>query len=215
MKFLNFQILGVAMLIVDTFAATMGEQERGATNEMQNAQGEVERRGGGILMPRGQLEVERRAADCEEPWIAVNGIPDKCYLYLNSGSMMDYESSNDLCTQWQPWSRLFTPMTRQEMQSVELALIPDTVRNTISGRYFTSFVGNASGTQQYSSNSFPFEMVNKDLWAKNEPNVGGPQCVLGKQPEKDDSRAGLCDVVCTNGYLGSGHSVICEVTRFN
>ena len=199
MKFLNFQILGVAMLIVDTFAATMGEQERGATNEMQKAQGEV----------------ERRAAGCEEPWIAVNGIPGKCYLYLNSGSMMDYESSNDLCTQLQPWSRLFTPMTRQEMQSVELALIPDTVRNTISGRYFTSFVGNASGTQQYSSNSFPFEMVNKDLWAKDEPNVGGPQCVLGKQPEKGDSRAGLCDVVCTTGYLGSGHSVICEVTRIN
>ena len=136
MKFLKIQFLGVAMLIVNTFAAPLDEEERGETKEMQNAQGEVERREKGILMQRGQWEVERRAADCEKPWVAVNGIPDKCYLYLQSGSRMDYEASNALCTQWQPWSRLFTPMTGQELLSVELALIPDTVRNTISGRYF-------------------------------------------------------------------------------
>merc|ERR1719322_652766 len=190
------------------------EERANQKNMMQN-----ERADKANLMQNGEeradnANMERRTVDCEEPWKAVSGFPDKCYLYPTS--TMEYETSNALCTERHQWSRLFTPMSMQERESVELALIPDTVRNTTSGRYYTSFVGNASGTQQYSSNSFPFEMVNKDLWAKSEPNVGGPQCVLAfpQPPEKNDNRVGLCDVPCTTNQW-SGNSVVCEVARMN
>jgi len=183
-------------------------------------------RGERYEMQSAKSEVERRVVDCEEPWRAVNGFPDKCYLYLYStSSQLGYKPSNALCTAWQPWSRLFTPMTKQEMQSVEMALFPNTGYFTnfttwVSSRYFTSFVGNASGTavgeKQYFSNSYPFETLNKDLWAESEPNVGGPQCVMAKQPEiSGDKREGLCDVDCGTDYNGAGQSVICEVKRMS
>merc|ERR1712226_1506355 len=92
--------------------------------------------------------MKRRTVDCEEPWKAVSGFPDKCYLYLYSTSTMEYETSNALCTERHQWSRLFTPMSMQELDSVELALIPDTVRDTFSGRYYTSFVKQDSDSRQ-------------------------------------------------------------------
>merc|ERR1711941_191096 len=109
------------------------------------------------------------------------------------------ETSNALCTERHQWSRLFTPMSMQERDSVELALIPDTVRNRTSGRYYTSFV-------KFASNSFPFEGLNKTLWASGEPNVS-QNCVLAKRQKNPDDREGLCNVPCTaNGW--SGNSVV-------
>merc|ERR1719461_1842061 len=195
--------------------------KRDQKNMMQNADGKRDQKN---MMQNGQeradnVNMERRTVDCEEPWKAVSGFPDKCYLYLYSTSTMEYETSNALCTERHQWSRMFTPMSMQELDSVELALIPDTVRDTYSGRFYTSFVKFASedgnGTQ-FASNSFPFEGLNKTLWAHAEPSAETnplQTCVLAKRKDNDD-REGLCNVPCTaNGW--SGNSVVCEVARMN
>jgi len=196
-----------------------GEERADRKNMMQNGQERADQKN---MMQNGQERVDnanmkRRTVDCEEPWKAVSGFPDKCYLYLYSTSTMEYETSNALCTERHQWSRLFTPMSMQELDSVELALIPDTVRDTFSGRYYTSFVKFASedgNGSQYASNSFPFEGLKKDLWASGEdPFDLSQNCVLAKRQDSD-SRQGLCNVPCTaNKY--SGNSVVCEVARMN
>merc|ERR1711879_793807 len=192
--------------------------KRDQKNMMQNADGKRDQRN---MVQNGEeradnANMERRTVDCEEPWKAISGFPDKCYLYLYSTSTMEYETSNALCTERHQWSRLFTPMSMQERDSVELALIPDTVRNRTSGRFYTSFVKFASedgNATQFASNSFPFEGLNIPLWASGEPNVS-QNCVLAKRKENPDYREGLCNVPCTaNGW--SGNSVVCEVARMN
>merc|ERR1712117_547617 len=152
-----------------------GEERADNANLMQNGEERADQKN---MMQNGEeradnANMERRTEDCEEPWKAVSGFPDKCYLYLYSTSKMEYETSNALCTERHQWSRLFTPMSMQELDSVELALIPDTVRDTTSGRFYTSFVKFASedgNATQFASNSFPFEGLNETLWASGEPN---------------------------------------------
>merc|ERR1711953_486687 len=45
MKLFTFQFLGVAMLMVNAFAAPLSEERQGQTNEMQNRPGGEEKRG--------------------------------------------------------------------------------------------------------------------------------------------------------------------------
>merc|ERR1711879_87462 len=191
--------------------------KRDQKNMMQNADGKRDQRN---MMQNGEeradnANMERRTVDCEEPWKAISGFPDKCYLYLYSTSTMEYETSNALCTERHQWSRLFTPMSMQERDSVELALIPDTVRNTTSGRFYTSFVKFASedgNATQFASNSFPFEGLNIPSGPVLSPMC--PRIVYWLNDKKILTTEKDC-AMSPAPLMGGPATVLCEVARMN
>jgi len=210
MKLSTIQFLGVAMLIVNTFAAPLSEEMH--TRGERNA-----------IHTRGENEMQAREdVGCLGNWSSVDNFP-KCYFYSFFEDGKDFEEANNFCAT--AGARLFTPASLEEMQSVPETLFSPEFQNSTKASFFTSYV--QFNWQQwkdpepmvFASNAFPFEAVPDELWDAGEPGDWTPSLMepcsfsvtgTAKDWNYDDyqwyHKLRLHDVLCDSKW----NTVICE-----
>jgi len=182
-------------------------------------------------------------ATCTAPLMAVNGVPDKCFWYAYLDVPMTNEFLINLCGSEALGGegKLFRPTSRDELDRVNITMIPEILQEKYAGQYpvdFTKYTLN-KGSQWTSPNTncvgvsadfpkdeqketvwgtytCPFELMAPGMWARGEPNNSGgnEDCVHGGWDYGSDSDGpnyGLNDKACSMTY----HSVICEFPSEN
>jgi len=178
-------------------------------------------------------------ATCTAPLMAVNGVPDKCFWYAYLDVPMTNEFLINLCGSEALGGegKLFRPTSRDELDRVNITMIPEILQEKYAGIYPVDFTKyeKYNGTVWTSPNTncvgfpadfpkdeqketvwgtytCPFELMAPGMWARWEPNnIGGNQdCVNGGWDWTNDYY-GLNDTPCDYKY----HSVICEFPSAN
>jgi len=178
-------------------------------------------------------------ATCTAPLMAVNGVPDKCFWYAYLDVPMTNEFLINLCGSEALGGegKLFRPTSRDELDRVNITMIPEILQEKYAGQYpvdFTKYTLN-KGSQWTSPNTncvgvsadfpkdeqketvwgtytCPFELMAPGMWATGEPNNVGPgeeDCAHGGWDY--GANYGINDKSCDYTY----HSVICEFPSEN
>jgi len=179
-------------------------------------------------------------ATCTAPLMAVNGVPDKCFWYAYLDVPMTNEFLINLCGSEALGGegKLFRPTSRDELDRVNITMIPKILHENWKGQYpvdftkYTLYKGSV-WTSQYTNcvgvpadfpkdeqnetvwgtYTCPFELMAPGMWAKGEPNNdhGGIEyCVHGGW-DHAGTNYGLNDIKCSYEF----HSVICEFPSEN
>jgi len=197
MQFFTCLFLGVAMLIVNTFAAPLSE-------EMQALEE--------------QSYMHERGSECQFPWKAVDGF-QKCYKYEYSEEVIEYPDANQYCIGSKPGARLFTPSSVDETKKVDAAMIPSSVSGNARS-FWTGYVqyawqlANPKGPLLYAANAYPFEPLPKGMWAAGQPQDWEPYqepCTVGGAEVGAPGLIGDTGCVWTGSSPWfKGHTILCE-----
>jgi len=147
------------------------------------------------------------SAQCPGNTRAVDGYPNKCYLYSYQDQGMDWDAQNSYCHRAiveGAHGRLFTPESKKELNDVQNALNPP--QSMPDKQYYTDYIRYASpdSTQNvYASATSPHIIMPSELWASGQPQFGareGADCTYGNY------NWGLADYWCS----AKKTSIICE-----
>jgi len=181
-------------------------------------------------------------ATCTAPLMAVNGVPDKCFWYAYLDVPMTNKFLINLCQKGSyalgGEGKLFRPTSRDELDRVNITMIPEIFQKDAKGTYPVDFTKYTlyNGTVWTSPNTYcvgfpkdfpkdeqketvwgtypcPFELMAPGMWARGEPNNNGgnEECVNGGLDFKSGANWGLNDIPCSYEF----HSVICEFPSEN